>query len=321
MMADSKSKRAYVPPHVQQQMARQLQQSVPKHMQQYVGAFMEQNVVNPQKYGNPTAGMSTTGNNPTGRPVTYRPVTNLPRSAHYQQYRDPSAPPTDLYPTQAQPGASTVVQPQEQYGHQPAPTPPPQPQQPYDFIMNPASPPKSSRFSNSLPMRIGLVTGGLLILLVAFNVIKGLLAGPSPTPYFVSTVQDQQAIIHLLGQAKKQPDLNTANSNFLATAELSLTSSRTDILDYIDKIGKKAEAKQLNLKVSLKLDEQLNTAAAAGTYNPTFKEIMQSKLETYKRDLKTAYLKAPGQNGRALMDKNLKQADLLLKQLNVDSAQ
>lgn len=327
-MADSKSqnRHQYVPPHVQQQMAKQLQQNVPKHMQQYVGAFMEQNVVHPNKYGNPLAGMSTTGNNPTGRPTTYKPVTHLPRDSHYQQYRDPNTPPTDLYPAQPEPAAGTG-QPddQQQYGHYPQ-QPSPQPQQPYDFIMNPEQP-KPGRglpgLNSSLPVRIGIFAGGLLVLLIIFTVVRNLLAGPSVMPYFVSVAQQQQELIHLASNvtnAGQTQNISTGNQNFAATAQLSLSTSQAELVKYITTNGQKLENKQLGLKIDPKLDERLQTAAAAGTYNQTFKEIMQSEMNDYINSLKSAFQKTSGKNGRALLNNDYEQAQLLMNQLNTDAA-
>ena len=168
----------------------------------------------------------------------------------------------------------------------------------------------------SLPVKIGLVTSGLIGLFILFSVLKGLVVGgPNLTP-LVGLAQEQQAIIHLTEASKRQKDLNVVNKNFATTAQASLTTSQTNIIKYLQLNGKKTAGKTLNAKVSTKIDEQLTAAAAAATYNQTFQDIMKTKLNTYMTDLKQAYQQTSGKKGRALLSADYNQAQLLLTQLN-----
>lgn len=235
----------------------------------------------------------------------------------------PDQPPTtDPLPSQPMP---SMAGPEQSYKAAP--------HHDYSFIMNPEHPPKSAHLpslggGSSMAVRIGLTAGGLLLLLVAFVIIKGLLAGGSNQPLFVAILQDQQELIHLTsssgtGQGGLGSSLgvtgqgsSAAISNFAATAQLSLTSAQTDLTTYMSKAGmKKINPKQLNLKVSSTIDERLKTAAAADTYAQTFQEVMKTQLTQYQQDLSLAYDKTKGPNGRKVLSGEYKQSQLLQTQL------
>lgn len=328
---------AYIPPHVEQAMTKQMEHALPAHMKRYAGAYVQQNMTGP--------GMATSGKM-TGPPAGYKPVTHLPRKDHFHQYKaqqpskadaflsqnTPPAPaePGTVYAAQSpQPQATQDPAPPQQIPEQPVAYPPQNPSQPasgptsnYDFFMGAEQQQirKPSPLSNSsLPIRIGLVAGGLVALLIIFNVAKGLLAGPSVLPYYVTVTQDQQEIIHLSSDATElQTDINTTNKNFAATAQLSVTSAQADIIKLLSKNGRKVKVKELNLKLSDSTDARLKDASAAGTYNETFKDIMLSELKTYMSDLKTTYNHSKSDSGRALLSDKYHQAELLTEQLNSD---
>lgn len=196
----------------------------------------------------------------------------------------------------------------------------PSPQGNYDFIMNPQKPARRPLLSklpagSSLPARIAYIFGGLLILLIIFIFVKGLFGGSNFTS-FVGIVQDQQEMIHLAASASQQQNLTVGDQNFAATAKLSLSSSQSAIIKYLVGNGQKLNTKTLNLKVSAATDQQLQNSLAAATYDQTFQQIMNGKLKAYVSDLKQTYTQTTGKNGRALLNDDYKQAQLLLTQLN-----
>ncbi len=202
-----------------------------------------------------------------------------------------------------------------------APQQPNQPQSPdspaYDFIVNPnkAKVKQPLLGNTSLPIKIGLVAGGLLVLFIIFTVLKGLVGGSSNLAPYVGVAQDQQELIHLVTAAGEQKDLSTTNQNFAATANLSLKTSQSEVLKYLRKNGQKVTVKQLALKISASTDSQLQAAAEATTYNQTFQDIMKTKLAAYSRDLQQAYNQSKGAKGKALLSDQFDQADLLQTQL------
>lgn len=333
--------RAFIPTHVEKAIVDHMQKSVPAHMKDYVGAYVQQNVVFPNTAAQTTA---STMAQPPRRSLTARPpVPQIPRQSGYSRpfNNGPStlellksaqatgAPltnlprldeqPTGQVPNTGQPIPGNPVT--ENLGSTPAVANSPYP---YDFIMNPdqPQPPKTSLLpttgdgSRGLAVRMGLVAGGLLVLLILFSVVRGLLSGNSNQPQFLSVAQDQQVLIHLTATAAQQQNLSSSNSNFAATAQLSLTTARSDTIAYLGKLGlKKIDAKVLNSKLSPQTDKQLADAAVAATYNETFRDVMKTKLNSYKQDLQNAYNKTTGPQGRKLLSNQFDQAELLLLQL------
>lgn len=338
---------AYIPPHVQEAMAKQMEHMSPSHMKQYAGAFVQQNMA--QGRGAPTPGKVS------GPPAGYRPITHLPRKDHFHQFKvqqpsradnfiqngqtpgdqiqpdmsaqQPAAPmpQQSSYPAaadpqyQPQPQPTASPQPTAQVYPQQTPGPQPNTMPDYDFFMNTQPPaPKSFQLpgsSSSAPVRIGILAGGFIVLLILFNIVKGLLSGPSNFPYYMSVIQDQQEITHLATAGLAEPSLSTAHKNFAATAQLSVKSSQSDLVKLVVGSGKKIDDKQANLKISTTTDTQLTSAAASGNYNPTFNQAMQTQLDTYKKDIDTVFSKTTNPKNRDLLKDQYKQAELLSQEL------
>lgn len=340
--------RAFIPTHVEKAIVEHMQKSVPAHMKEYVGAYVQQNVTFPATGGaQPHAPISVPR---TPRPVSAArmPVPQIPRQAGYTRplgtpstaellksvqatgtipaspIIQPDQPTTPVPPAPpVQPGSSPDMYPQSPSPFNPEAAP--GPHSTYDFIMNPEQPatpkkpllPGSGGGAKSIAIRVGMVAGGLIVLLIIFNVVSGLLSGNGNQAQYIAVVQDQHELVHLTTAALEQEGISTSNVNFAATANLSLGTARGDMIVYLGKTGvKKIEPKILGQKISLQTDKQLADAAVASTYNQTFRELMKAKLQRYKLDLQQAYDKTEGPNGRKLLEDQFKQAELLEIQLN-----
>src|SRR5579884_2289586 len=132
--------------------------------------------------------------------------------------------------------------PPDQMPSQPSPQP-----QSYDFILNPQKPPRRPLFSGSasLPVRIAIVVGGLLILLIIFTIFKNLLAGKPKLDSMVTVAQDQQEMIHLSANNNQLQNLSTASQDLAATAQLSLNSAQDQLITYMQNNHFKVSAKVL----------------------------------------------------------------------------
>ena len=296
----------YVPQHAQKAMADYMQKSMPTHLKQYAGAYMQQRVAMPNT-ANPRAAGAMQG----ARLASRAPMPDKLRLEHSQ-------------PVGEQHNVQWNERPITQPAATPAPpttAPPPEntpPAPPYDFIMNPNEPPPPSRLrlpGGNGAMKALFAAGGLLVLLMAFLGLRGLLGGGSNLDSFVTVAQDQQAIIHLTGQTSEQTNLSASALDFAVTANLTLISAQSDLIEYLGANGKKVNAKQLNLKVSAETDERLTTAQAAATYNQTYKEVLEDALNEYVTDLQQTYNQTSGKNGRDLLSKQYDQAQLLVKKL------
>lgn len=211
-----------------------------------------------------------------------------------------------------------VVQPEQTVSPQNVPSTPD-----YGFIMEPPKPPRKSLGmsglggSNSMPFRIAMVLGGLLVLIIIFAIAKSLFSGGSNTQALTSVAQQQQSMIHILTNSSGNQQALSANDlNFAATANVTLTSAQHDVIHYMAINGKKVKTMTLNLKISPTIDQQLTTAASDNTYDSTFKQVMQGQLNSYEQALNTAYKQTTGPKGRAMLKEQFQGAQLLLTQLN-----
>jgi hypothetical protein len=190
---------------------------------------------------------------------------------------------------------------------------------PYDFIVNPNAGPSRRRVpgSNSVVLRLLLVLGGIFLLFIAFVVGKNLLLVDSTnTPLLISAASQQQELIHLSGKAVLVTTIDSTTKNSALTSQLTLTSQQQQLLVYLKANGHKVAPKQLSTQISLATDQQLTASLAASTYDATFRQIMTTKLTTYKQTLQQAYAKTSGAVGKALLNKDYDSAQLLLQQLS-----
>lgn len=221
--------------------------------------------------------------------------------------QDPYANPSGVVSPTSSPAPPQQPGMQQQFG---------QPASDYEFIVHPDAHPKPKPMQNaSKPVRIAVIAGGVLVLIVLLNVIRGVIAGPGPGEKFLSVAQDQQQIIVIATEANKQQALSTINANSSVTTQLSITADQMATTEYMAKNGKSPKPKDLSLMLNGKIITQLEASAAAGTYNETYKTVMTQQLEAYMNNISTLYKQVDGKKGKALLDNNYKSAKLLLQQL------
>jgi hypothetical protein len=297
----------YVPPHVQQQMAQHMQQSMPEHLKQYINPYMQQSVV-PQHLTSMQAPRQL-NYNPPSHATTFVPDHKFTGPLTDQSTKIPSLtgqPET----TQPEPAASNAQQTDPSI-------------QPYDFITNsqtPKSTPSLLLSGKPLILRIAVFGGGLIVLLILASIIKGLLVPGFNDKPFLSVLQDQQELIHLTGDAlgaeNGNANLSLADQNFIANAQLTLTSAQTQLTNYLTLNKQIVTPREQNLKVSTSLDNQLVTALSAGNYPATFQGIMSNQLAAYTSDMRQAYAETSGVRGHNQLRMDISQNALLIMQLN-----
>lgn len=201
----------------------------------------------------------------------------------------------------------------------------PQPQSPdqaYDFINNPIKPPKEPLLSKitggSLVLRIVLAVGILIFFIIAISVFKSISnrSTAATAAALISVVQDQQELLHIVGESAQQSGLASNHQNFAATLKLSVASSQSQLISYILAGHQKLTTQQLNLKISSSVDSQLSNAITDNTFDQTFQQVMQSQLNSYGKDLQKAYAQDKGPKGRAILKDSYDQAQLLYTQLS-----
>jgi hypothetical protein len=305
---------AYIPPSAERAIAQQMQRNMPAHLKKYVGPYVQQHVVNQSMVQPGTVTQPSPGLGP--QPTPHAPIAPLPQQDFtHIGISNPERPPT--------PAATKPIMELPEADAEPAP--PSTYPTGYEFM---AEPKKSSRQlwkiptagtsgAKSLPKRLAILSGGLLVLVILFIVVKNLIGGGPGFAPFVAVAQDQQEIVHLTGSATtgtQSQALSMADQNFAATTSLSVASAQAGLITYLSNNSYKIATKQLSLKVSTSLDTQLTNAQAAGTYDQTFQQIMQTQLNNYSSDLQLAY-KSAGPKGKTLLNGDYQQLKLLVQQL------
>ncbi|MDL2341539.1 MAG: hypothetical protein QFB87_00465 [Patescibacteria group bacterium] len=191
----------------------------------------------------------------------------------------------------------------------------------YDFIVNPAAPPKRNPLAGgSTISRLVMAVVGLFVLLLLFVVARNLLTtDTSNLPALVRVANEQQELIHVTTEATSgQQPLSSANRNTAVTTNASLTTARSELLSYLATQHKKVDKKQLVYTNAKAVDAQLTAAASASTYDATLHQILKTQLDSYQLSLKQAYAKTTGPKGRELLNKQYDEAGLLLRQLGTN---
>jgi hypothetical protein len=293
---------AYVPPHVQQAMAKHMQASMPEHLKQYIDPYVQQRVA-PQHLGSA----------PGAQSPSFIPQSSPSNIQSHQLSQSFEVQPSNQFqpPAQTQ-NLQQTAEPQVVST----------PKEPYAFITNPDNPSAklpSFLSGKSLPLRIAIIGGAAIALLIILVILKSLFGGSSNLTQFKAVLQDQQELIHLTTNALQpqtgQSLLSDNYQNFGANTQLTATSDKQQLLKYLAKNKELVPPQQLNLKVSKTIDNQLIAAAASGNYSSVFSQIMSDQLNTYKADSRQAYLSSSGINGRTLMNGDYKQALVLISQL------
>jgi hypothetical protein len=212
------------------------------------------------------------------------------------------------------------MQPQQPYGGPPAPLQPHE----FEFITNPNKPGRRGLgLGNSTAQRLLVVLGGVFVLVIIVVIIAKLLSHTTNAlPALTAVGEQQQELIHLTGSTEgtssgsgSAPTLSTDHQNVQATIQLVLTSNQTQLLTYLSSNHYKVKTALVTGYANSSLDQQLTAAATNGSYDATFASIIQSQLNSYETALKQAYLQVTGPKGRAMLNSDYSQAQLLQQQL------
>lgn len=190
-------------------------------------------------------------------------------------------------------------------------------QSPYDFIVNPPPPVKTNPLSN-LPVGRRLIFLIFIIILITILLITaGSLLGRGNkglTVAYTTVGRRQQEIIRLTASAQQGANIAADTSQFVQTANLSLTSSQQQLYAYAKSQRISLNKKTIGL-VDPKPAQQLTAAAANGDYDLVFNRIIQNELTAYEADLSKAYSQTKGPKGKALLKTEYQNVELLKKQL------
>ncbi len=185
---------------------------------------------------------------------------------------------------------------------------------PYEFIMNPAPPPKKPLAlpGNSLMHRIAIVGGIVTTLIVLVVVVLSVLSGGSKEKNtdFLAIAQQQTELIRV---ATAGSTLVTAlpAQNLAQNVQASVTSQNNELLAYLKSNGQKISVAQLAAKRSKTTDDALAAAKSNNTYDAAFTAEIQTELDAYMNSLQKAYKLNPGPKANTLLSSQYEAAKLL----------
>lgn len=161
-------------------------------------------------------------------------------------------------------------------------------QSPYDFIMNPGTPPKKSPLALKVDpgspkgflFKIGLIVGGVVIFMIIAAVIVNMLTGDKTnTADITSLAQTQAEIVRVSGKANSGTVTNQSLRNFATNTTLTMTSQQTKTIALLQTKGVKLSTKKLALKKNADIDTQLQAATASNSFDSVFAQIMSKQLK------------------------------------------
>jgi hypothetical protein len=192
---------------------------------------------------------------------------------------------------------------------------------PYDFIMNPASPPPKKPLGlggkNAFFVKIGLIVGGVVIAMIAIAVVINMLTGSKTnTADLLDIAQTQQEIIRISAQASGGSGARDQSlKNFAKNTELSVTTQQLKTLSYLASQNVKPKSKELSIKQNAETTKQLANALQTSTFDSAYRQIIQTSLDSYSSDLQKYYNNSSNTTVRGLLKQDYEQAQLLKAQL------
>lgn len=282
----------YVPQHAEKAMSQHLQKSLPSHLKKYADSYVYQNVTYPSAGGG--AGRSFTP--PAGGAVNVKP---LPRTLSPRQKFSSPEEPSQALP---QPETSAPEDPN---------------QNPYDFIMNPAKPPRPAFTlpGDSMVQRVVMAVAGLIVFIVLAGMASSFLnkANNTQRQKLISLAQTQSEIARVADEASEK----ISDKNLLykaSTVRVTMQSSQQEVVSALAKRGKKIKDKVLNVQNPAN-DAVLSEGEQNGRYDEAYTQLLTKQLNSYQAQLQGVYdTGSPSEKNIVLSANN--QIKLLLSSLN-----
>jgi hypothetical protein len=197
-------------------------------------------------------------------------------------------------------------------------------QSPYDFIMNPGTPPKKSplalKVDPSSPkgflFKIGLIVGGVVVFMIIAAVVVNMLTGDKTnTADITALAQTQAEIVRVSGKANSSTVTNQSLRNFATNTTLTMATQQTKTVALLQTKGIKMNVKKLSLKKDVNIDTELQAASSSNSFDSVFAQIMTKQLNSYTDDLQTYYKNASSNDIKKLLQEDYNQLQLLKTQL------
>lgn len=161
---------------------------------------------------------------------------------------------------------------------------------PYDFILNPAPPPKSKKLGsiggNKFLLTIVMLVGGAFLLMIIVALLLNALAPKKINEAeLIGLAQSQQELIRVSTQGARGAVQQTTK-DLATTVEYTMLTQEKQTLTVLTRNGTKVGDKQLTLKQKAETDQKLATAKSTSTFDTTFTGLLEDSLNDYANELK-----------------------------------
>jgi hypothetical protein len=207
------------------------------------------------------------------------------------------------------------------------PTPAPQAPQPsgqfnpaqYDFITNPAQPPKKTLIpthGSSKGQRILIVVTGFVLLFILLIVGYNLLTSSSrPNTGELTSVMQQQTEIARVSELGANKSGGEKAKSIAVSTKIIVMSQNKQLSNTLTAKKVKISPKVLDDTKDAKTDATLTAAEKNGRFDDAFIQQTRTSLEDYKKTLKIAYEGSNSQDIRDLLSADYAQVDTLLESI------
>ena len=199
---------------------------------------------------------------------------------------------------------------------------------PYEFILNPAKPPKKKTFglggNNLLKVAVIIIVTAIGVMILLTVLLNALAPKKLSADELKSVAQSQAELLRVAGQATAS-SVQQNTKNLATTIELTMSTQEHQTIALLKANGVKMGAKELALKQDATSDQKLAAAKTTSTYDQTYITIAQASLTSYANYLKQLTTKTNSQSERDRMSEYNRQVQLLISQIpytqnTIDSA-
>lgn len=188
---------------------------------------------------------------------------------------------------------------------------------PYDFIMNPAPPPKKKigLGGNNFILTIGLIVGGAVAFMIILAIILSMVSGDKVGKAdLISVAQTQNELVRVseqgTGSATQQ-----VTKNLAVTIQYTMKTQQLQILKFLADNGTELGKKELALKQNAATDQQFTSAKTTSTFDLVYAQTMQNQLSDYANSLKQLHARAVSNTEREMFSDYYEQTQLLISQI------
>lgn len=190
----------------------------------------------------------------------------------------------------------------------------------YNFIVNPAEPPKNSLLpslgsQSSFTKKLIFIIGGAVVLIILMWIVGNLLGGGGANTAELTKLVQQQEEIARVSTAGVEDTSRSDIRNAAANTKLTLISQQQELLQFLANQGTEVKEDQLAALENPATDTQLETARSNNQFDAAFLEIIQSHLADYASTIQTVFDNSSSETEQELLRLYYEQVQLLLEQM------